>query len=232
MAVESVPEVLAGNRVPGPVRGLGVPEDDPGSLIHLVGVAPDVVVSLGRGRVAAGLLKPRVLVGRMVDHEVGDDSNATRVGGLGERLEVRDGADRGMDLPEIGDVVTVVLQGRGIDRHEPEAIDTQLLQVVELGGQPGQIAVAVAVGVVKTPGVNLVKDGVLVPQAFVSSHFRRSAAGDSTRVGTRVSRRFQTARAPSRESEARVLSRPSATAPRPRPGRPGPATTRKARPRN
>ena len=52
-----------------------------------------------------------MLVGGMVDHEVGDDADAAGVGGLGERLEVGDGADRGMDLAEIGDVVTVVLQG-------------------------------------------------------------------------------------------------------------------------
>ena len=111
MAVEPVPEVLAGDRVPGPVGGLGVSEDDPCSLIHLVGVAPDVVVSLGRGGVAPGFLKPGVLVGGMVDHEVGDDADAAGVGGLGECLEVGDGADRGMDLAEIGDVVAVVLQG-------------------------------------------------------------------------------------------------------------------------
>ena len=79
-------------------------------LIHLVGVAPDVVVSLGRGRVAPGLLKPGMLVGSMVDHEVGDDADAAGVGRLGQCLEVGDGADRGMDLAEIGDVVAVVLE--------------------------------------------------------------------------------------------------------------------------
>ena len=79
-------------------------------LIHLVGVAPDVVVALGRSGIAPGLLKPGMLVGGVVDHEVGDDADAAGVGGLGQCLEVGDGADRGMDLAEIGDVVTVVLR--------------------------------------------------------------------------------------------------------------------------
>ncbi len=54
------------------------------SLVDLVGVAPDVVVTLGGGGVAPGLLKPRVLVGGVVDHEVGDDPDAAGVGRLGQ----------------------------------------------------------------------------------------------------------------------------------------------------
>ncbi len=121
----------------------------------------------GRG----GPLETRVLVGGVVDHEVGDDADAAGVGGLGQRLEIGDGADRGMDLAEIGDVVAVVLQGRGIDGHEPETVDAQLLQVVELGGQADQVAVAVAVGVMKAAGIDLVKDRILVPEAFGSRHW-------------------------------------------------------------
>ena len=111
-----------------------------------------------------------MLVGRVVDHEVGDDPDAAGMGGLGQRLEVGDVADGGVDLPEIGDVVTVVLQGRRVDGHQPEAVDAQLLEVVELGRQADQVAVAVAAGVVETPDVDLIEDGILVPEAFGSRH--------------------------------------------------------------
>ena len=94
MAEEAVPEVLAGDRVPAPVRLLGVLEDDADALVLLVGVAPDVVVAVRRVRVAPGLLEPRMLVGGVVEDQVGDDADAARVGRLGQGLEVLDGAER------------------------------------------------------------------------------------------------------------------------------------------
>jgi hypothetical protein len=111
-----------------------------------------------------------MLVGGVVDHQVGDDPHTPRVGRLGQRLEVGDGAEGGMDLAEFGDVVAVVLQGGGVDGHQPEAVDAQLLEVVELGSQADQVAVAVAAGVVEPPDVDLVEDRILVPEAFGSRH--------------------------------------------------------------
>ena len=217
MAVEAVPEVLPGDRVPGPVGGLGVAEDDPRPLVDLVGVAPDVVVALGGVRVAPGLLEPGMLVGSVVDHEVGDDPDAAGVGGLGQRLEVGDGADRGMDLAEIGDVVAVVLQGRGVDGHEPEAVDAQLLEVVELGSQADQVAVAVAVGVVETPDVDLVEDGVLVPEVFGSRHGDDLASRIAQRSGDKSRTTFSASSRGQPGRQARAGNRPSAPWPRPRP---------------
>src|SRR3546814_20213348 len=71
--IEAVPEELLGPLIPGPVRPLGVDEDDAGPLVALVGVAPDVEVAGGRPVLAlAGPLDPRVLVGGGVDHELRD----------------------------------------------------------------------------------------------------------------------------------------------------------------
>ena len=78
---EPVPVVGLRDRVPGPVRHLGVAEDDPHAAVAVVGVAPDVVVALravGRG---AGLLEPGVLVGGVVEHQLGDHPEAPLVGG-------------------------------------------------------------------------------------------------------------------------------------------------------
>src|SRR5262249_33855632 len=106
----------------------------------------------------------------VVDHQVGDDPDAPVMRRLGQRLEVGHGADRGMDVAELGDVVAVVFQGRGVDRRQPEAVDTQLLEGVELRGQTEKVAIAVAAGIEESPHIDLVEDGVLIPEAFSTWH--------------------------------------------------------------
>ncbi len=69
MGVEAVPEVLAGDRIPGPVGFLGVEKDDPGLGILVIGVGPHVEVSgTGTWLSLAGSLEPGVLVGGVIDH--------------------------------------------------------------------------------------------------------------------------------------------------------------------
>ena len=79
VAVEAVPEVLLAHRVPGPVRRLGVDEDDPRVLVRGVGVRPDVEVAVRPGGVGSGLLEPLVLVARVVHDEVHDHLDAALV---------------------------------------------------------------------------------------------------------------------------------------------------------
>ena len=81
-------------------------------------------------------LKPGVLIGGVVDDQVGDDFQAALVGGIEQRLEVGDGAVVGVDAHEIGNVVAVVLVRRGIHRQQPDAIDAELLDVVEFSAMP------------------------------------------------------------------------------------------------
>ncbi len=137
MAEEAVPEVLLGHRVPGPVRGLGVGEDDPRALVELVGVAPHVEVSLGRtGRREACGLEPRVLVRCVVDDQLGDHAQPPLVR-LGQHLaEVVERAVLRVHVLVPGDVIAVVAQRRGVERHQPDGVDAQLLHVVELAVTP------------------------------------------------------------------------------------------------
>ena len=81
VAEEAVPVVRLGDRVPGPVRGLGVLEDDPRVARSAPGrVAPHVEVALRAARRrAAGALEPRMLVRGVVDHQLGDDPQPARV---------------------------------------------------------------------------------------------------------------------------------------------------------
>ena len=79
VGVEAVPEVGLRHRVPRPVRGLEVLEDDARLAVVLGGVAPHVEVALDSpGRGAARALEPRMLVGRVVEDQLGDDAQAAR----------------------------------------------------------------------------------------------------------------------------------------------------------
>ena len=73
VAEEAVPVVRLRDRVPRPVRRLGVGEDDPRAGVALRVVAPDVVVALRRAlRRAPRRLEPRMLVGGVVHDQLGD----------------------------------------------------------------------------------------------------------------------------------------------------------------
>ena len=107
---EAVPVVLAARGVPGPVRRLGVEEDDPRVAPACVVVAPDVPVAVRAGRVVAALLEPRVIGRGVVHDEVGDHAQPALVRLVDEELEVVDRPVVGMDRIEVGDVVAAVAQ--------------------------------------------------------------------------------------------------------------------------
>ena len=163
MGEEAVPVILVAHGVVGPVRLLGVDEDDARVLVAAVGGAPHVVVAVGAGRLHPGGLEPRMLVGRVIHDQIGDDAQAAGVGRVEKSLEVLDGAVGGMDAVEIGDVVAVVAQGRRVHGQDPQAVDAEVPYVVQALGQPGEVSDAVPVGVAERLDVDLVEDGVLVP---------------------------------------------------------------------
>ncbi len=163
---EAMPVVGAGLVVPGPVRHLGVGEDDPRVLVAMDGVRPDVPVALRVVRARARLLEPRVVGGGVVHHEVGDHADAALVGGLDEVADVVDRAVVGLDREEVGDVVAAVAQRRAVERQHPDAVDAEPLQVVELLDQPAEVARAVAVRVEERARVDLVEDGGLEPEGL------------------------------------------------------------------
>jgi hypothetical protein len=67
MGIEAVPIIGSGHRVPGPIRGLKVLENNPGVLVLIGVVTPDVKVSGQRTRPGlSGVLKPGMLVGGVI----------------------------------------------------------------------------------------------------------------------------------------------------------------------
>ena len=171
--IEAVPVIGAGDRVPGPVGPLGIDEDDARAGVFLVVVRPDIEVALRR----AGLrppraLEPRMLVGGVVDHQLGDHPHAARMRRGDEALGVGQRAVVGMHAAIVGDVVAVVEARRGIERQQPDRVDAEIGDVVELGDQAGEIADAVVVGIEERLDVQLVDDRVLVPERIVGQRGR------------------------------------------------------------
>ena len=160
---EPVPEILFPNRVEGPVAGFGVHEDDARVRIAGVVVPPDVVVAVRPVRVPAGLLEPLVRIGRVVHDQVDDDPDSPIVCRVEQRDEILDRAELRQHLAVIGDVIPAVPKRRIVERRQPEAVDAQPGQVVELVDQAAQVAGAVAVGVGEGPDQYLVEDRTLVP---------------------------------------------------------------------
>ncbi len=162
--IEAVPEEGAGDRVPGPVRRFRVEEDDPCLGELGVGIAPDVEVARhGAGSRLARLLEPRVLVGGVVDDELGDHPQAPPVRLGDEGAQIPHLPVGRVDRPVVGDIVAVIAQRRGIEGQQPERRDAELLDVVQALHQPGEVADAVIVAVLERLDVKLVDDRVLVP---------------------------------------------------------------------
>ena len=139
------------------VLGPGRPAERRRPVVRLV--RPDVPVAL------RGVREPRMLAARVVGDEVEHDLDPARIRIGDERVEVVQRSVVGMDAVEVGDVVPPVRVRRGVDRRQPDRVDAQPLEVVELRPNALQVAVPVTVRVGEGPDVDLVHDRVAPPHA-------------------------------------------------------------------
>jgi hypothetical protein len=116
-------------------------------------------------------------VARVVQDEIEEDLEATTMGVGDEPVEVLDGPEQWVDCGMVGDVVAEVSARGGVDGREPDRIDAEGLDVVEMGDDAGQVADAITVAVGEAPGVDLVDDPALPPvvEARVRARYRRAA---------------------------------------------------------
>ena len=117
-----------------------------------------------------------MLVAGVVHDEVDDHPDVALVRLVEEVVEVLDRADLGEDVGVVGDVVPAVAQRRGEERRHPQAVDAEPLEVVELLGQPLEVAGAVAVGVAERADQHLVEDGRLEPVRGAADVVRERSA--------------------------------------------------------
>jgi hypothetical protein len=159
-----MPVVLAGDLVPRPVRGLEVVEDHASLGVRLRAVGPHVEVPLPAPPSGGpGSPEPRVLVGRVVEHELGDHTEVPPVRLAEQRPEVAHRPVGRMDRLVRGDVVSVVAERGRIERQQPDRGRPQVANVVEPLDEPTQVADPVRVAVLERSDVQLVDHGILVP---------------------------------------------------------------------
>jgi hypothetical protein len=108
----------------------------------------------------------------MVDYQLGDHLQAAALRLAHEGAEVRARAVVRMHVVVVGDVVAVVLERRRVERQQPERVDAEVLDVVELRGQSAEVADAVVVRVEERLDVQLIDDRVLVPERLHRLRFR------------------------------------------------------------
>ena len=162
--VEVVEVPLARPVVELPDRVLLVREDDELRGVRRRGVAPDVVVPVAVRGAPPRRLEPRVPVGGVVDDQVGDHVDAAVVGRTDHLDQLAVVAQAGVDAVEVRDVVAVVTVRARVERHQPQAGDPELGEVVDALGEPAEIAHPVPVGVVEGLDVEAVDDRALPPQ--------------------------------------------------------------------
>ena len=83
-------------------------------------------------RVRAGLLKPLMLIGAVVDHQVHQDIHIPLLRLGDQLLHIRHGAESGVNVVIIRDIVSLIGEGRFIDGGKPENIHAQVLQIIQL----------------------------------------------------------------------------------------------------
>ena len=152
-------------QVQAPLAHRGLPQ--PGGAAELrgpvggqlvgVAVAEEVIVLVAL-LAGEGAAVPLVVGRRVVQDHVEHDADAAGAGLAGELLEVSHGAVARVDGAVVGDVIAVVALRGGKEGRQPDIVDAELGQVVELLRDAAEVSPAVAVRVLEALRVDLVDD--------------------------------------------------------------------------
>ena len=127
--------------------------------------APPVPVALGIVRRRTRLHEPGVRRTGVVDDEVHHQLHAPRVQLRDQLVELLEGAEERVDVVVVGNVVAVVGHRRAVDRTQPDDVDTEQLEVVEMVQDSAEVADAVTVAVGEAARVDLIDHRGLPPVA-------------------------------------------------------------------
>ena len=119
------------------------------------------------GPAARACWNQRVLARDVVRDDVDDRADAELEGLADEQLGVLEGAEGGVDVAVVRDVVAAVGERRRVPGVEPERVDAELLEVPESTAHAAQVAGAVAVRVREAADVDLVDHRAAPPQRIL-----------------------------------------------------------------
>jgi len=102
----------------------------------------------------------------MVDDQIEKDADAALLGAMCEFDKVAKRSIGRIDGVIVGNVVSVVLARRFLERHEPDRGDAEPVQIVEAPHQALEVTHTVAVGIHIGADGQAIDDGILVPEVF------------------------------------------------------------------
>ena len=173
---------------------------------------------LGRERRA----EPRVLGGRVVGHDIGEDLQAVGVRVLEQSADVVQRPEPRVDRAVVGDVVAAVHHRRRVPGIDPDGVGAERPDPGQAGPQPRDVPHPVAVRVGEAAQVDLVDDGAWPPCRGGAGRrervtHQRPAHGRGRGTVRRAAPRWSAA---PRRTWSTTALRPFAAAHRPRPARP------------
>ena len=110
------------------------------------------------------------------------------MGGRDQAFQRVEPAEQGIDVAGIGDVVAVVGHRRDRHRAEPDRVDAQGLQVVEVLADAVEVTDAVTVAVAERSRIDLIEDGVGPPRLWECPPSCRNQNGELTMDCAAISR--------------------------------------------
>ena len=105
-----------------------------------------------------------MLVGGVIDHQLRNHFQTTRMGRLHKQPKVGKSAVVRMYAAVVRNIIAIIAQGRRIERQQPQRRHAEILEVVEFLEESFKIANAVAIAIVKGPHMEFVNDRILIPQ--------------------------------------------------------------------
>ena len=118
---------------------------------------------LSRAR-RARIGKPRMFVRSVVHHQVQEDADISFLGLCQQPVEVFQRAILRRDVAIVGNVVAKINLRRGKAGRDPNGVDPQSVQIIELGSYAVDVAHAVVVAVREAARIYLVENGMLPPR--------------------------------------------------------------------
>lgn len=103
----------------------------------------------------------------MIHDQIHENLDSFRMSLLQQPLHVRNGSILGVDVLVVGDVISVVFVGRDENGRNPNDINAESLELVQLVDDAVDVSVTVVVGVFERLGIDLVDDGLL-PEGLIS----------------------------------------------------------------
>ena len=133
MVKEAMPVVLLPLMIEAPVRGLRIYKNDPSIAPPLIVISPYVPVRLGIRGVLSRFQEPRVLIRGVVHHHVCNHANPTAVRLFDQVGCIISGPKIWVHGQEVRDVIPAISQRGLIKGQQPQAVNAQPLQIIQLG---------------------------------------------------------------------------------------------------